>query len=160
MIKWWQKSKPKKIPRVSNKTPKTPMPNFQAIKISRRTTRLGYAGTITNLHIVLNTQKSLLKSSYPKNTCQHFLTQKNTEIKNFKPKKITQSSQSLEIQSTPPGHQSMQCIASNLRWPCLHNLCAFWVSQNVDLQFSAHCLSNTLICQWLLFPLVPFSAWL
>ena len=50
---------------------------------------------------VLNTQKSLLKSSYPKNTCQNFLTQKNPEIKNFKPQKIPRSSRSLEIQSTP-----------------------------------------------------------
>ena len=45
MIEWGQKSKPKKIPRASNKplkipgpkcTPKNFMPNFQAIKISRK----------------------------------------------------------------------------------------------------------------------------
>ena len=45
MIKWEQKSKPKKILRASNKTPqkyldqkltpKNPMPNFEALKISR-----------------------------------------------------------------------------------------------------------------------------
>ena len=44
-IDWGQKSKPKKIPRASNKTPKksldqklspkNPMPNFRALKISR-----------------------------------------------------------------------------------------------------------------------------
>ena len=68
------KIKTQKIPRVSNKTPKTPMPNFQAIKIFRGTTQRGFAETITNLQIVLNTPKSLLKSSYLKNTCQNFLT--------------------------------------------------------------------------------------
>ena len=46
-------------------------------------------GTITNLQIALNTRKkkSLLKSSYPKNTWQNFPTQENPEIENFKPKK-------------------------------------------------------------------------
>jgi len=47
-IEWGQKSKPKKIPRASNKTQKNPW---------HRTTRPGYAGTTTNLQIVLNTQK-------------------------------------------------------------------------------------------------------
>ena len=46
-------------------------------------------------------KKSLLKSSYPKNTCQNLPT-KNTEIENFKPKKILGSSLSLKIRSTPP----------------------------------------------------------
>ena len=40
-----------------NLTPKNPMPNFRAIKNSKGTTRPGYAGTITNLQIVLNTRK-------------------------------------------------------------------------------------------------------
>ena len=58
-----QKSKPKKIPRASNKPnkipgpklnpPKNPMSNFRTIKISKGTTQPGYAGiipgTITNL---------------------------------------------------------------------------------------------------------------
>ena len=66
--------------------------------------RLGYKGTITKRQIILSTpKKSLLKSSYPKNTCQNFPTQKNPEIKIFKPKKILQSSLSLEMRSTPLG---------------------------------------------------------
>ena len=48
-------------------------------------------------------KKSLLKSSYPKNTCQNFPTPKNPIIKIVKPKKIFQSSLSLEIWSTPLG---------------------------------------------------------
>ena len=36
MIEWGQKSKPKTIPRASNKTTKYPMPNICAIKISRK----------------------------------------------------------------------------------------------------------------------------
>ena len=83
MIERWQKSKPQKFPRASNKTPqntwtkhwidlkKNPMPNFC------RTTRLGYMGTTTNLESVLNTQK---------NTCQIFLTPKNPESKSSNPK--------------------------------------------------------------------------
>ena len=45
--------------------------------------------------------KSLLTSSYPKNTCQNFPPQKNPDIENFKPQKILPSSLSLEIRSTP-----------------------------------------------------------
>ena len=84
------------------------MPNFQAIKIFRGPTWPKYVGTITNLQIVLNTdKKSLLKSSYPKNTCQNFLIQKNPEITYFKPKKFLTSSLSLEIRSTPLGVQGL-----------------------------------------------------
>jgi len=45
MTEWWQKSKPKKIPRASKEpkksldqklTPQNPMPNFRASKISKR----------------------------------------------------------------------------------------------------------------------------
>ena len=39
----------------------------------------------------------------PKNPYSNQATQKNTGIKNFKPKKILRSSPSLEIRSTPPG---------------------------------------------------------
>ena len=54
----------------------------------RGTTRPGYAGTITNLQIVLNTQKNpYLNQATQKNTCQNFPTQKHPEIENFKPKK-------------------------------------------------------------------------
>ena len=61
---------------------------------SRGPTRPGYAGTITNLQIVLNIQKD---------TCQNFPNQKNPEIENFKPKEILRTSLSLEIRSTPLG---------------------------------------------------------
>ena len=36
LIKWGQKSKPRKIPSACNKTIKNSMPNFCAIKISRK----------------------------------------------------------------------------------------------------------------------------
>ena len=52
-----------------------------------------YTGTITNLQIVLNTQKiPYLNQATQKNTCQNF-----PETGNFKPKKILQSSLSLGI---------------------------------------------------------------
>ena len=63
----------------------------------RRPIQPGYAGTITNIQIVLNTQIKLPK----KNTCQNSPTHKNPKIKNFKPKKILRSSLSLEIGRTP-----------------------------------------------------------
>ena len=50
-------------------------------------------------------KKPLLRSSYPKITCQIFATPKNPEIQNFKPKTILRPSLvSLEIRSTPLKH--------------------------------------------------------
>ena len=70
------------------------MPIFQAIKIAKAATQPGYAGTITNRQVVLNTlKKSLLKP-------QKILH------KIFLPEKIQknlQSTLSPEIQSTPLG---------------------------------------------------------
>ena len=63
----------------------------------------GYAGTMTNLQIVLDTPKNpYLNQANQKNTCQNFPTPKNPETENLKPPKILRSSLSLEIQSTPP----------------------------------------------------------
>ena len=64
------------------------------------TTQLGYAGTITNLQIVLETQKNPYLNQA---TC----TKKNTCL----PKEILQSSLSLEIQSTPPPPPTLGIIA-------------------------------------------------
>ena len=63
------------------KTPKNPMPIFRAIKISRATltTRPGYAGTIMNLQIVLNTRKN----SYLNQATQNFPTQTKSQNKKF-----------------------------------------------------------------------------
>ena len=111
MIKWGQISKPKKVPRASNKTQKTPWTlnnpkkshaKFLSLKnlrkgkqvwlyFNRRTMRPRYAGTITNLQIVLNSQKKsllikppqkiLAKFSYPKKSQnKKFQTQKNLSI--------------------------------------------------------------------------------
>ena len=86
-----------------NLNPKNPMLNFPAIKISRGTTQPGYAGTMTNLQIVLDTPKNpYLNQANQKNTCQNFPTPKNPKTENLKPQKILRSSLSLEIQSTPP----------------------------------------------------------
>ena len=50
---------------------------FRAIKISRGTTRPEYAGTITNLKVVLNTLKNpYLSQTTQTNTCQNFPIQK------------------------------------------------------------------------------------
>ena len=58
----------------------------------------GYAGTITNLKIVLKTQNQ----GTQKNTYQNFFTPQNPKIENFKPKKILRSSLSLGIRSAHP----------------------------------------------------------
>ena len=72
MIEWGQKSKPKKFPRASNKTPKNP-----------------------NLNLRLN-------QATQKNICQIFLPKKNPGIENCKRKKIIlRSLPSLVIRSTP-----------------------------------------------------------
>ena len=119
MIEWGQKSKPKKIPPDQNLTPKKPMLNFGAIKISEELHSqdmwVSYAGTITNLQIVLNTQQNpYLNQATQKSTCQTFPTQKKPEIKNFKPQKIVRLSLSLEIQSTSPGSWG-SCLWQNMR---------------------------------------------
>ena len=63
----------------------------------------GYAGTMTNFQIVLDTPKNpYLNQANQKNTGQNFPTPKNPETENLKPPKILRSSLSLEIQSTPP----------------------------------------------------------
>ena len=59
MIEWGQKSKPQKLPRASNKTPKDAMLNFRDINISTGTMWPEYIGTITNLQIVLNTPQKI-----------------------------------------------------------------------------------------------------
>ena len=122
MIEWRQKSKPKKIPTASNKPKKSldqnlspqksqaEVPshkNFQRNYTARirgdHTQELSHAGTITNLQIVLNSQKNpYLNQPTQKNTCQNFSTQKKPEIENFTPIKILQSPLSLEIWFTPP----------------------------------------------------------
>ena len=61
-----------------------------------------------------NTLRDLLNSSYPtKNPCLNQATQKNSEIKNFKPKKILRSSLSLEIRSSSPWEA--RCIIGNVK---------------------------------------------
>ena len=70
-----------------NLTPKNRTPNFRATKISRGTKHPGYEGTITNLQIVLNTQKNrCLNQATQKNTCQNFPEQKipKSKISNAK----------------------------------------------------------------------------
>ena len=104
VVEQGQKSNPQKIPRASHKTPKTPMPNFRAIKISRGTMRPGYAGTITNLRIVLNTQKNpYFNQATQQNTCQTFPTQKipKSNISNPKNPSIIPDTWNPEIRSTP-----------------------------------------------------------
>ena len=77
--------------------------NYTARICGEHTQELSHAGTITNLQVVLNTQKHpYLNQPTQKNTCQSFTTEKKTEIENFTPIKILQSNLSLEIQSTPP----------------------------------------------------------
>ena len=133
-VEWGQKSKPPKLLRASNKSQIIPRPKFKVLKkshaefpIRQNCQRNDAAGIQGNYHETLdyfeNPKKSLLKSSYPKNTCQNFPTQKNPEIKIFKPKKILQPSLSLEIWSTPWSCVQLQkCYPLVARWlgyPCV-----------------------------------------
>ena len=128
MIEWGQKSKPQILPRASNKTPKTPgrkinspqkihtklpsLKNFQKAlrdktrKGLQRTTQPGYAGTTTNLQIVLDyPKKPLLKSSHPKNVS----TPKKQESKISDPKKSFDLPHLLKSGvSPPPATQQIQ----------------------------------------------------
>ena len=85
MIEWGQKSKPKKIPEPILNPPRNPIPNFRAIKISRGTMRVRGRMRRGNYHESWDCfeypKKSLLKSSYPKNTYQKFPTKKSRNRK-------------------------------------------------------------------------------
>ena len=77
----------------------------------------------TNLQNVWISQKNPhFNQATPNNTCQNFLTQKNPEIENFKPKQILWSSLTLEIWSTPPppppppGLETVKYIVIQLKW--------------------------------------------
>ena len=101
MIEWGQKSKPKKIPRASNKTPKNPLKSHAEFPSHKN-----FQKTLNDLYlqIVLSAQKNLyLNQAAPKNTCENFPTQKNPKVENVKAKKVLRSSLSLEIQSTQLG---------------------------------------------------------
>ena len=80
------------------------MPNFRAIKIYRGTMQPGYAGTITNLRIVLNTQKNpYFNQATQQNTCQNFPTQNipKSNISNPQNPSIIPDTWNPEIRSTP-----------------------------------------------------------
>ena len=108
MIEWSQKSRPKKIPRASSKTPKNPWTknyppeNPMLIlwpfkvpykekhwKLNTRVCLFIISSEyILSPPTLFNTpKKSLLKSSYPKNTCQIFVPKKIPESKISNPKK-------------------------------------------------------------------------
>ena len=74
-----------------------------ALKI-KTAARPGYAGTTTNLQLVLNTQKTpYLNLATPKNSCEILLPTKIMESKiSIPPKKILRLSTSLAVRSTSP----------------------------------------------------------
>ena len=97
----WALNKTQKIP-WQNLTPKKSHAEFPSHKNFQRYYVAGVRGKHPESSDWFEyPNKSLLTSSYPKNTCQNFPTQKNPEIENFKPQKILPSSLSLEIRSTP-----------------------------------------------------------
>ena len=66
--------------------------------------RLGYKGTITKLQIILSTQKNpYLNQATQKIPAKIFLPKKIPKSKFSNPKKILQTSLSVEIRSTPLG---------------------------------------------------------
>ena len=124
MIEWGQKSKPPKNPYGVQQKQAIPGPkinpqkshaeflslkNFEKVLnditcllssfvwlyFIHRTTRSRYTGTTTNLHIVLNTEKT------PKHICPILLPKNIPGSKISNPKKIVRSSRSLEVQGTP-----------------------------------------------------------
>ena len=60
---------------------------YELCYFSRGTTGLRCAGTITNLQIVMNTQKSLLKSSCPKKYLPKFCYHKKSRNRKFQTQK-------------------------------------------------------------------------
>ena len=93
MIEWGQKSKLKKFPGPKFNPQKIEFPSHKNFQ------RNNVAGIRRNYH---NTPKNLLKSSYQKNSCQNFPSQKNCKIKNFKPKKSFDHSCHLKLRVLHP----------------------------------------------------------
>ena len=105
MIKWGQISKPKKVPRASNKTQKTPWTlnnpkksHFWALKISENESKFGCTliaeqrgrdmqalSRIFRLFWIA--KKNFYLASHPKKYLPNFPTPKNPKIKNFRPQK-------------------------------------------------------------------------
>ena len=126
MIKWGQISKPKKVPRASNKTQKTPWTlnnpkkshaKFLSLKnIFGKESKFGCTLIAEQcgwdmqalswiFRLFWIAKKISTYQATPKNTCQIFLPQKIPESKISDPKKICQLSLLLEIQCTPPPFQ-------------------------------------------------------
>ena len=93
MIEGSQKSGPKKIPGLPAKPKKIP-----GTKVLR------HQGTTNSFYYP---QKIPAQIKQPKKILAKFSYPKNPGIENFKPKKILQSSPSLEIPSTSPGQLSL-----------------------------------------------------
>ena len=75
-----------------------------------------------NLQIVLNTPKNpFVNQAAPKKFLPKFSYPNNSEIEDFKPKKILWSSLSLEIPSAPPAPQS-PTLGLRARFSALENL--------------------------------------
>ena len=108
MIKWGQISKPKKVPRASNKTQKTPWTlnnlkkshaKFLSLKnIFGKESKFGCTLIAEQcgrdmqalswiFRLFWIAQKNLYLSSHPKKYLPNFPTPKNSRIKNFRPKK-------------------------------------------------------------------------
>ena len=83
MIKWGQKSKPKKIHWASHKTPKIPCRISEPLNFPES---IKWFYTKIETSVSNTPQKSLFKSSYQENTCQNFPTPKipKSKISNTK----------------------------------------------------------------------------
>ena len=139
MIEWGQKSNPPKNPYGVQQNQAIPGPKinpqkshaeFLSLKkfqkvlnditcllwlvvfYSQNHARSRYTGTTTNLHIVLNTEKT------QKHICPILLAKNIPESKISNPKKIVRSSRSLEVQSTPlpfsPSPRTMKNIPCSI----------------------------------------------
>ena len=73
-------------------------------------------------------KKSLLKSSYPKSTCQNFPSQKNPKIKNFKPKTV--------LSINPVTWNPEERIPNQALWIVQLSACWYCYKQNISCYFA------------------------
>ena len=149
MTEWDQKSKPHKIPRASNKTPKNAMPNFWALKISREenkfcwtlNTELWNRGHFHKSFDYSNwPKKSLHKSSHPKKYLPNFRSPKNPGIENFKPNKILRSPCPLKsgVTATPPPPPTLPGLNSDYNHKRFEEFLTSQHSQHSKIYISFH----------------------
>ena len=105
--------------------PKNPTPNFLAIKFPES---IKWYNTKNRNISFEYPKKFLLKSSYPKSTCQNFTSQTNPKIENFKPKTVPSI--------IPVTWNLEERVPNEALWIVLLSTCKYCHKRNISCYFA------------------------